>query len=229
MSNSLTLVGLLILGMSVSKGDLILSLAFPDGSTSKEIASGSAFEIDLFLSETNGGTLLMTDGLGEGGGRITQTGGAALVHTNGFPSLGSNPTGSWSGPSLVSPVPSIPPGSLSSAYASTVPFGEVGIGGSSVHLFRFGFIVTGDPGDMGILTPGILDSSVYRNVSGLPEDLDSILMSSGTFEPATITVGTAVPEPSAVLMASAFVVIFQGFSRRRPDSFRRRKSKGASC
>ena len=136
------LAGILICCSAGAEADLILRLAFDDATTSKTVASGSTVLVDMFLDDTDASTPMTADGLNAGGGRITQTAGAATIVNNNATIAGTNTGVQWF---------SVNTGSGGFAPATTIaPFFQVvGQGETSIHIARFSFTATGAGGDTG--------------------------------------------------------------------------------
>ena len=194
------------------QADLLLDLRFTDSTTFKTVSSGDSVFVDLILSDPDGGILpggmtLASEGLGTGGGLITQTGGAAVVTSAGSITEGPgfDPT------SLFSPIPAAPPGVVDSVLVSgpLFPFPlPVGLGMSSITIATFELIATGAPGDMATLFADVLDPSglgfIGNETFATFTDLDAVLGSLAAPAPGSsfgsVTVSIAgVPEPSTIL------------------------------
>jgi len=196
------ITGMLVcLSATCADADLILGLAFDDTTTATTVTSGGSVLVDLFLTDTDASTPMSAGGLSSGGGRLLQTGGAAVVTDNLATVVGTNGAPNWFG--ITSPVPG--PG-ISSALTIAPFLSTVGVGATTIQIARFSLMVTGGVGDTATLTSDVLGGIFTGNVAGIfPGDtnLDAILTGGGgTFGSVTVTIeAAAVPEASTLFMA----------------------------
>lgn len=200
--------------VSSADADLLLDLKFTDGTSSKTVSSGDTVFVDLILSDPDGGILapgvtLAGEGLGTGGGLITQTSGGLTVTSTSVTAgseFDSNPL------AISSPI--APGGGIVDSVFVTSPILLVppfvvpaGIGMSAITIATFELVATGMAGDFAVLAADVLEpngAGIGNETFANFENLDALLGSlaapnaGASFGSVTLSIA-AVPEPSTIL------------------------------
>jgi hypothetical protein len=175
------------------------------------VNQGSTISIQVFLAQTNGPTTnssnLSLNGL--------QQGGESLSYTNAPFNIASvsniTPNSAFSGPNntqLSSTTGTATATLQVNGRTPVFPAYTDSNGNSAVLLGSFTF--TGASAGSGLVATSFPDPSSANNVDGAANDLDSLIQQSS----AVITV-TAVPEPSAFLLAGVLATGIAGIALRR--------------
>ena len=200
-----------------SRADLVLGLQFNNGvdppTTSKSVTSGTHFFVDLLITDTDGSTPLVAEGLLTGGGRLVQTSGGITL----TPVDIVNPGSQWDGDfqstlsaippdSSASPLPALAGLEIAKVFGQIDFFGiPVATIGNSAIIATFEFVASGATGSTATIFADILNAQNGNFTYGFPgTDLDAILTSTSNFSSIDLTISgaAAVPEPATVVLGS---------------------------
>ncbi len=221
------LIGLLLLTFSsnVASAGLILDLQFQGGGTSKTVNIGQSFFVEMWISDTDGSTLLTEEGLLTAGGGLVKSAGAASVTKAGNTVVNSGFDTVDQNQATASP-------QIAAFFASTSDLGPAtGIGAglvgvaNSFLLATFELQATGAIGDMATIDAALLGGAfegfaTYGHFDGGGDFVPGVILDGQIVSGQSLSLTTAVPEPASIFLGSLTAAMAGGtaWKRRRKIS-----------